>query len=398
MKEELTPETIKYIKETELDHRKSLGQYFTPESLRNKLISYLPKRNGPKVLDPGSGTGEFLLSAKKYFNNPDLHGWEIDKKLVKISRELVPDAKIKHTDTLKEIDSQKYDFVIGNPPYYEFRPNEELRKKYSEVINGRVNIYGLFVYKGIRLLKEGGYLAYVVPPSMNNGAYFSKLRKHIVKQCNIEHMQVQKMPNIFHKALQSVMLLVLKKGPNQKDYIFKKNGVMIFSSEADYLKKVFNKGVALCNLGYKVRTGKLVWNENKDLLTNKEEEGVTLIWSHNITEQGLNLNNNKKPQFIKTKDYDIGPAVVVNRIVGRPGKGKIKAAFIPKGMKFVGENHVNVITPSRQTNLIDLNHKIGLKEILNQLNTREKTNILQSVTGNTQISKNELEKLFPFTP
>ena len=220
IKNEFQPETLEYINEVNIEHRKSWGQYFTPRSIIEKLLEKLPnKKESLRILDPGCGTGEFLLNAKEYFKNAKLYGWDIEEKLVKISQELVPDAQIDKIDALYQNDYEKYDFVIGNPPYYEFCLDTELRKKFGEVINGRANIYSLFVYQGIKLLKRGGYLAYVVSPSMNNGAFFAKLRSYIVENCNIEYLSVLDSPNLFDGALQSVMLLILKKGENKGDYI-----------------------------------------------------------------------------------------------------------------------------------------------------------------------------------
>jgi len=395
-KSEFQPETLEYIDRVDVEYRKSLGQYFTPQSIREKLLSKLPKRENPKILDPGCGTGEFLLTAKEYFKNSKLYGWDIDEKLVEISQKLVPDAQIEKADALKRNDYGKYDFVIGNPPYYEFRPDAETRKKFAAIINGRVNIYGLFIHQGINLLKEGGYLAYVVSPSMNNGAYFANLRRFIVENCNIEYLSVLDSPSLFHEALQSVMLLILKKGQNKGDYIFKKNGILIFTEEVSYLDKAFEGKTSLSGLGYKVMTGKLVWNDNKHLLTHEAEGNIPLIWSYNITPDGLKLGNHERPQYVKIREgYDVGPAIVVNRIVGRPGSGRIRAALVPPGMKFVGENHVNVIFPPKQARLLQMEETVSLKDVLRQLNSSEKVRVVQSITGNTQISKNELERLFP---
>ncbi len=392
----LEKETIQYVKNTAREYRKSKGQYFTPRSLREALLERLPKKRNPKILDPGCGTGEFLITAKKYFESPELYGWEIDEKLVEISRGLVPGALIERVDTLEKRETEKYDFVIGNPPYYEFKPTKEMRKEFGNVINGRVNMYGLFIYKGINLLKEGGYLAFVVPPSMNNGAYFAKLRKFIVDSCNIEYLSIQEAPCLFHEALQSVMLLILKKGGNRGTHVFRRNGILIFSEKAEILQKSFRGKTSLCELGYRVHTGRLVWNQNKHLLTDRQGENTFLVWSHNIVKEGLKLNNNKKPQFVKNVSYDVGPAIVVNRIVGRPGRGKIKAALVPEGMRFIAENHVNVISHNEQPTLgVERVKELTLEDILSQLNSPEKIEVVQSITGNTQISKTELENLFP---
>lgn len=395
--EELNAKTIKYLKETDLKHRKKLGQYFTPKTLRENLLDRIPKIKKAKILDPASGSGEFILTAKKYFPDATIHGWEIDPKLVAISKKVAPYAKIECVDSLTKTDEELFDLIIGNPPYFEFTPDQQAREKYLEILSGRVNAYGIFIYTAIKLLKKGGYLAFVVPPSMNNGAYFSKLRKFIVETCNIESLSIQKVSGLFEDALQSVMLLVLKKGPNRGDYIFKKNNILIFSEQKSYLEAAFENNTTLGTLGFKVKTGKLVWNQNKKALTHDSKNAVMLIWSHNITSEGINLGNKiNKPQFVKTESYEEGPAIVTNRIIGQPGKGNLRAALIPSRFKFVAENHVNVIYPPRQQGLLDGGKEmITLKELTRQLNSPQNVQILSNLTGNTQISKTELENLFP---
>lgn len=387
--EEFLPETFEYMMNVSLEYRKGKGQFFTPKSVRERLLSLLPKIERPKIMDPACGTGEFLLSAKEYFGDAELYGWDIDDGLVEIAQKLVPEACVEKADALIRECYEKFDFVIGNPPYYEFKPDVKLRRKIRGIISGRVNVYALFVWLGIKLLREGGFLAYVVSPSMNNGAFFAKLRRFIVGNTNIEYMAVLDSPHLFEGALQSVMLLVLKKGPNEGDYIFEKNGVLIFSEKADYLNEVFKGKTTLYELGYKAATGRVVWNQNKQLLTDRPENAIPLIWAHNITADGLKLGNHGKPQYIRTDQCDAGPAIVVNRVVGRPRAGTLRAALIPQGMRFLGENHVNVIFPPKEADLCEVEY------IADQINLPEKQEIVRSITGNTQISKNELEKLFP---
>ncbi|MBU1131411.1 transcriptional repressor LexA [Patescibacteria group bacterium] len=394
--------TTKYINETNLKYRKSLGQYFTPKTVREALLNKLPNTiKNPKVLDPACGTGEFLITAKKYFKNPDLRGWDIDKKLSNITKEAVPEARLKNIDALLNEDYEKYDFVIGNPPYYEFTPTVVIKERFKDIINGRINIFSLFIYQGIKWLKNGGYLAYVVPPSMNNGAYFLKLRKFITENTNIEYLHILDNSKIFHGALQSTMLIILKKGTNKGNYLFKKNGILIFSENAQYLKKSFKNKLTLHDLNYQVRTGRLVWNQNKELLTNNPKESIPLIWAHNITSNGLKLPiiNERKPQYVKIKKYDIGPAIVVNRITGSVNSAKLKAAIIPAEMKFIAENHINVIFPPSRQERINLKNreeiKFTLEDIKKQLISDKKLKVVRNITGNTQISKTELEKLFP---
>ena len=50
IKNEFRPETLEYMNEVNVEYRKSLGQYFTPEPIREKLLSKLPKKEKPKRL------------------------------------------------------------------------------------------------------------------------------------------------------------------------------------------------------------------------------------------------------------------------------------------------------------------------------------------------------------
>jgi len=402
LQDEFEQLTIDYLKNVNLNYRKSFGQYFTPKSIREELLKKVHlNQKKIKILDPACGTGEFLLSACKYFKNAELYGWDIDEKLINISKKVVPKAKFETIDSLTKNIKNEFNIVVGNPPYFEFTPSKEIRNKYKEVVNGRVNIFNLFIKLGLDLIKENGYLAYVVPPSMNNGAYFNKLREYIIKYSNIEYLSIIKSPKLFHQAQQTVMPLILKKTKNKGHYIFKKNGITLFTEKPSNLIKAFSGKKTLKELNYSVRTGKLVWNQNRNLLTHNPKEGILLIWAKNITSAGLKIPLKDKPQYIKSKNYDIGPAIVVNRIVGSVGNSQLKANIIPKGTKFIAENHVNVIYPPNENGQLNLvlsnkeNNDISIEKITRQLNSKEKIELLQYITGNTQISKNELEKLFP---
>ncbi len=407
MNPEFSPLTLEYIKVTELAHRKKFGQYFTPKTVRDELLRHLPKDlPNPKILDPACGTGEFLASAEERFPTAELEGWDIDPKLVEIARSVSPKSELFVKDSLFATASAKYDFIIGNPPYFEITPDAEIRNRYGMLLGGRANIFGLFIKLGLDLLKKGGYLAFVVPPSMNNGAFFSKVREYVVNHSNIELLKVQRDASLFHDALQMTMLLILRKGKNTGDYIFKHHGIVIFSESSEHLKEAFRGTVSLRELGFSVRTGRLVWNQNKGRLTHEPDKGIPLLWAHNISHDGLRFPViGKKPQYVKVDSYDVGPAIVVNRITGAAKAAKIRAAIVPPKMKFVAENHCNVIFPppkARKRAPDDLEpsvskRNINLEEICRQLRSPEKLRVMQNITGNTQISKTELERLFPIS-
>ena len=394
--EEYTKESIDYLKNTDIKKRKKLGQYFTPKSIRELLLSKLPKKDNADILDPACGSGEFLLSCKKYFKNPILYGFDIDKKLINISSKLVKNASIKNFDFLNiDINKKKYDYIIGNPPYFELKLNEEIKKKYFDIIKGRVNIFSLFIKTGLDLLKDGGYLAYVVPPSMNNGAYFSKLREYIIKNSSLEYLHIIDGADNFHFASQKVMLIILKKTNSKKSskYIFKKNGITIFTEDKNFLNKSYKNTISLKDIGYTVKTGNIIWNEHKEKLTNDKNNSTLLIWASNINNGKIIIGYTKgKPQYIKNISNDLiikSRVVVVNRITGSSKDINIKAAIVNE-KEFVCENHVNVIYMSKNANC-----NYSLEDIFKALQDKTNIKVMRLISGNTQISKTELERLLP---
>lgn len=394
--EEYTKESIDYLKNTDIKKRKKLGQYFTPKSIRELLLSKLPKKDNADILDPACGSGEFLLSCKKYFKNPILYGFDIDKKLINISSKLVKNASIKNFDFLNiDINKKKYDYIIGNPPYFELKLNEEIKKKYFDIIKGRVNIFSLFIKTGLDLLKDGGYLAYVVPPSMNNGAYFSKLREYIIKNSSLEYLHIIDGADNFHLANQKVMLIILKKTNSKKSskYIFKKNGITIFTEDKKFLSDAYKNTVSLKEIGFGVKTGSIVWNEHKEKLTNDKNNSTLLIWASNINNGKIIIGYTKgKPQYIKNISNDLiikSRVVVVNRITGSSKEINIKAAIVNE-KEFVCENHVNVIYMSKNANC-----NYSLEDIFKALQDKTNIKVMRLISGNTQISKTELERLLP---
>lgn len=400
---EYTKESLYYLNNADIKKRKKLGQYFTPKSIRELLISKLPKKENADILDPSCGSGEFLLSCQKYFKNPNLNGFEIDKNLSDIASKLIKNSNIKNLNTLNiDVDKKKYDYVIGNPPYFEIKLNEKFKEKHLDIIKGRVNIFSLFIKIGLQLLKDGGYLAYVVPPSMNNGAYFSKLREYIIENSSLEYLHIIDGVDNFHEANQKVMVIILKKTNFKKSskYIFEKNGITIFTEDKKFLNNAYKNTVCLKDIGYAVKTGAIVWNEHKEKLTNDKNNSTLLIWSSNIALGKIVISNKSagkikskdKPQYIKDIPKELiikNRVIVVNRITGSLKDINIKSAIVNE-KEFVCENHVNVIYP-----LNNANPNYSLEDIYNALNDEVNIKVMRLISGNTQVSKTELEKLLP---
>lgn len=394
--------TRNYLRSRPKEERSPIGQFITPRKLREALVREMQLESGMRVLDPGVGTGEFLATCSEFADNLTLEGWDIDHKASEVAKLLVPDAKIRVLSALEQDWSEDFDVVIGNPPYFEMQKLESgLRSKFQDVIGGRPNIFSLFFMVGLGALKRGGRLGYVVPPSMNNGAFFAKLRKYISETSSIEFLKVFDNSKLFVDAQTAVQLIVLKKGEPSEKFILDlgklgKTGVerkIFVESPKDYAQEFENRST-LWNLGYEANTGTLVWNQHKeDLRTSLEKNCVPLIWAHNITEVReiqINEGHPKKPQYVKSSSFLTGPAIIVNRITGGVGQGSLRCAIVPDGMKFLGENHVNVIRKRK-----GFKQAVDWDQLLDLLRSPGINSRIQKLTGNTQISCVELTHFVP---
>ena len=89
------------------------------------------------------------------------------------------------------MDKGGFDIVIGNPPYIrqeqlsEFKP---LWQKDFECYDGVADIYVYFFERGLQLLKEGGFLAYISPNKYFRSGYGKKLREYLSTKTTIEQI------------------------------------------------------------------------------------------------------------------------------------------------------------------------------------------------------------------
>jgi adenine-specific DNA-methyltransferase len=301
LEQELSLNTKNYIKNTDVAYRKKKGQFFTPHTIIERMFKVLSKKIdmntvGLKVLEPSCGTGEFIPFILGNTRNPEITAMDIDSIVLDSFNKNGYSVTPICADFLSSLENgDKFDLIVGNPPYFETLDYD--KNKFSGITCGRVNIYSLFIKKSIDLLNKGGYLAFVLPVSMNTGKYFSKLREYILETCSIVHIEIFK-PDLFEDAQQEVQILILRKKKTKhksSKYVFSHNGIVVFSK--DYLKyrKFYVNTVSIEDLGFKVYTGNVVWNKHKEDLHSFMDSNkyVPLVWSENIKDDGCVLLDKK---------------------------------------------------------------------------------------------------------
>ncbi|MFX0083036.1 MAG: Eco57I restriction-modification methylase domain-containing protein [Candidatus Hodarchaeota archaeon] len=261
-----------YEKALPQKERKSLGEFYTPKP----IVSYILNAVGydessniqtKKLIDISCGSGSFIIlavrilirSCFKSFNRRDyseilpeeaeyiimkvkenIYGIDINPiacilcqinthfelfELMKIIKDKdkdyqLPIFNILNSNSLGLNEMEKYEYVVGNPPYLFIRdiPNEQkqiIEKANLETNDGQYDYYQIFIEIGIRLLRNKGTLGYIVPDSLLVLSNRSILRKYIHKTTKIR--EINSLGPQFEDPIVSNIILVLEKESDIKE-------------------------------------------------------------------------------------------------------------------------------------------------------------------------------------
>ena len=376
---DFTNVSLNLTKKLTKKEKSNSGIYFTPLDGVNITINKVQKfkKNIKTILEPSVGSGQFLSVLVDKFKNADITAIEKNRKI--FSRLKYKGVKLINEDFLEYRANKKFDLIIGNPPYYvmEDYPNE-----YRNFVIGRPNIFMFFIIKCLQLLNKNGLLAFILPNSLLNSHYYSQLRQYIYN--NYQILLVENLDIDYINTEQNTFLFIVKNASKKSSkYILNINNDIVFTYNKKEVKKLLEGATTLAKLGCKVKTGNILWNENKGLLTDDRRKTL-LIYNYNIVGNRLDLSvKNKKKNYIDKKDGAIDEEViVVNRGYGT-GDYRFYYAYVDVGRKFYVENHLNVI------------YGKNLGRILKSFGDKRTGEFIKLYFGNNGMSATELENILP---
>ena len=285
--------------ETNLSHneRKVLGEFYTPIPIIKYILTSVGYQSNvlienSKLIDISCGVGSFInqaiLNLVDYFkikcNLEDISEFTIEEAkniILKIKENIVgidinpiacilcqinihytifelykiikkdeqeyklPLFNIKNFNALLLTDKDKYDFVIGNPPYLFIRDITDedkklIQKRGFKSSKGQYDYYQIFIELGIELLKEGGILGYIVPDSLLALSNSSDLRRYIYNNTLIK--EIYHTGPKFNEPVVSNIIIILEKDGNLEKR--EKNDIKIILSdqqERHFLQKSLKK-------------------------------------------------------------------------------------------------------------------------------------------------------------
>jgi len=230
-----------------------------------------------RILDPSCGSGRFLISTaeklysiykivetelsnfeiKKAIIHKNLYGIEIENSAIIISKlrlikwllttneknlnshiltlknlkitnieELIDKLDLKfnlfNLDFLLDSNFDKFNIIIGNPPYIENKKirDIEYKKKLTKRYKTAYRLFDLsilFIERSIELLENNGYLSFVLPNKFLSADYGIKVRSLLLNETEIkEIINISSLP-IFQNAATYPIILSLKKDKQSID-------------------------------------------------------------------------------------------------------------------------------------------------------------------------------------
>lgn len=198
------------------ENYRNLCQVFTPNKNVKELLDWCDyKENlyGKKVMENSCGDGHVLQEVvRRYIEDcrrngiskeeiekglsEDIYAIEYDnpqyKKCKKNLDNILKEYKlkkinwknIKNEDALLNVDEDKFDYVVGNPPYIKYKSlsiedREYIRNKFETCKKGKFDYCYAFIESSVKSLKNNGKMAYLIPSSIFKNVFANDLREFI---------------------------------------------------------------------------------------------------------------------------------------------------------------------------------------------------------------------------
>lgn len=277
--------TSSQIEQPRIDNKKLFAQYYTCENVGDFLIKNLPTMSPRNIIDLCMGEGALLHSANKVFDGAKLVGCDIDALNV-AKQHSSSIINCHHLDSStsqleKFFNLSTFDLVLGNPPFNNIEQTDYIKNIFNnfglDLNYKKIPSALLFLIIGIRIVKEDGFVSYIIPDSLLTNNSFKKFREILISQYEV--ISVVQLGNkkfegteahthiitIKNKVLKNNYKIQIKHYENQSQPIYISKEQFINRADYSYWNKATSiKSCRLEDLGAQLFRGKLTHKQLKN--------------------------------------------------------------------------------------------------------------------------------------
>ena len=315
----------------------------------------------------------------------------------------------------------QFDYVIGNPPYGKTTLTKEAENRYGDIVRGKPNLYQLFYKLAFMLVRKNGYVHLITPTGFIGGSYFKNLRSWLEPRSTaVSFCFFEKRLGVFPGVQQELVISLFRNcPPSNRPRIYCLKGNEDVSSEELGISPLFEGGVWILprsksgseagelflnskgsfkKHGYSVKTGYVVPHRSGSLLKSKRvDSAYPMIWADDISKfpvinQDFAVQRSDRWYKGKTEaGLNQCEAILIKRTSSKEQPRRIYTAiveqsFVDRYGGFFAENHVNVITKGKDS-------QVSLKTLNQLLNTRLFDDLFRCRSGTVTVSVSELKAL-----
>jgi type I restriction enzyme M protein len=239
-----------------------LGQFYTPRPVADLLAAFTIDGERPLILDPGCGSGTFLMSAYGYLAHCahlchkdllsiiwgfDISPFAAELAVINLYRQDMAEfenfPRIVPGNFFERLPGQTIDFpapriasgtkkipvpiplfdcIIGNPPYLRSQNQDDLDATYrSKLFQAaakagikappKTDLFAFFIYHAARFMKEGSRLGFVTPASWLTADYAASLQESLLGSIRLVAVIASNAESFFPQVDINTVLLIAEK-------------------------------------------------------------------------------------------------------------------------------------------------------------------------------------------
>ena len=408
---------IEYENSLSDSFRNKEGIYYTPSWVVSDMFKNIPINADTKFLDPCCGSGNFIIQAIKSGVLPkNVYGFDVDENAVFITKQRIKDEFGFETENIKvgnflnealqlKRENTTFDLIFTNPPWGK-KIEKMDKEKYASLYNcgNSLDTTSLFMGASFTLLKNDGFLGFLIQEAFFNIATFEDIRSKVISKQMVRLVDYDKAFKGLVTKAQSI--IVANRTPNDDSVVecyanqttynrpllsFKNNPKYIFNfwtneEESELINQLYSYNHTTLQGRAKWALGIVTGNNNKYCHKTKENEDYIPIYKgSDISKNGLKEASNFIPNDF-SNFQQVAPLKMYR------ADEKLIYKFISSNLCFFYDNKQRFVLNSANI-LIPTNITITTQQLADLLNSELMNWLFKKLFATHKVLRGDLELL-----